>query len=95
MTGILGVSAPLTNYWGSSVPLAPFPMPMYTLTIAIYGLYCITVGVPFPSELEPETAQKSPTALIKSPVVKTEMSVKHCGLLLVRCVVLQYSWMLS
>ena len=38
--------------------------------------------MPFPSELEPETAQKSPTA---SPVVKTEVSVKHCGLLLVRC----------
>ena len=60
-------------------------MPMYTLTITIYGLYCISVGVPFPSELEPETAQKSPTA---SPVVKTEVSVKHCCLLLVRCVCL-------
>ena len=58
---------------------------MYTLTITIYGLYCISVGVPFPSELEPETAQKSPTA---SPVVKTEVSVKHSGLLLVRCVCL-------
>ena len=58
-------------------------MPMYTLTITIYGLYCISVGVPFPSELEPETAQKSPTA---SPVVKTKVNVKHCGLLLVRCV---------
>ena len=41
--------------------------------------------MPFPSELEPETAQKTPTA---SPVVKTEVSVKHCGLLLVRCVCL-------
>ena len=60
-------------------------MPMYTLTITIYGLYCISVGVPFPSELEPETAQKSPTV---SPVVKTEVSVKHCGLSLVRCVCL-------
>ena len=70
MTGILGGSAPL-------------PMPMYTLTITIYGLYCISVGVPFPSELEPETAQKSPTAF---PAVKTEVNVKHRGLLLVRCV---------
>ena len=41
--------------------------------------------MPFPSELEPESARKSPTA---SPVVKTEVSVKHCGLLLVRCVCL-------
>ena len=41
--------------------------------------------MPFPSELEPETAQKSPTT---SPVVKTKVSVKHCGLLLVRCVCL-------
>ena len=52
------------------------------LAITIYGLYCISVGVPFPSELEPE---KSATA---SPVVKTQVSVKHCGLLLVRCVCL-------
>ena len=42
-----------------------------------YSLYIVhlyvTVGVPFPSELEPETAQgKSETA---SPVIKTEVSV--------------------
>ena len=53
-------------------------MPMYILTITIYGVYCISVGVPFPSELESETAQKSPTA---SPVVKTEVSVDHYGLI--------------
>ena len=41
--------------------------------------------MPFPSELEPGSAQKSPTA---SPVVKREVSVKHCDLLLVRCVCL-------
>ena len=41
--------------------------------------------MPFPSELEPETDQKTPTA---SPVVKTEVSVKQCGSLLVRCVCL-------
>ena len=39
--------------------------------------------MPFPSELEPETALKSPTA---SPVVKAEVSVKYCSLLLGRCV---------
>ena len=60
-------------------------MPMYTLTVTIYGLYCISVGVSFPSELEPETDQKSPTAF---PAVKTEVSVKQCGLLLVRYVCL-------
>ena len=58
-------------------------MPIYSYYNTIYGLYCISVGVPFPSELEQETAQKSPTA---SPVVKTEVSVKR--LLLVRCVCL-------
>ena len=84
MTGILGGSAPLT---GGFSPLSP---PSYAYVYSyyntiIYGLYCISVGVPFPSELEPETAQKSPTA---SPVVKTEVSVKHCGLLLVRYVCL-------
>ena len=74
MTGILGGSAPLQ--------IIPWP-PLLCLCILL--LYCISVGVPFPSELEPETAQKSPTV---SPVVKTEVSVKRCGLLLVRCVCL-------
>ena len=81
MTGILWGSAPLTNYWEGFSPLSPLSY-AYVYT---NGLYCISVGVPFPSELEPETAQKSPTA---SSVVKTGVSVKQCGLLLVRCVCL-------